>query len=124
MRYENWQNLNPLTDTVKRGTKCVCLADWLGFREGDVVTVDSQFSSAPLCIDENGTRHVMLDYELALLPVDVTEQEQKSVRKIVQIAVRADEKEGNFVALCDDGTAWILYGITSHEWHQLPSIPQ
>lgn len=30
----------------------------------------------------------------------------------------------SFVALCDDGTVWILPNVPGKEWEQLPPIPQ
>ena len=45
-------------------------------------------------------------------------------RKIVQIAVApaGTEHEPDVVALCNDGTVWIL--SIHGQWHQLPAIPQ
>jgi hypothetical protein len=48
-------------------------------------------------------------------------------RKIVQIAVASDvDSVDRIMALCDDGTVWIL-GISFHNervWQRLPGVPK
>lgn len=77
MRYENWKDLKPLSTPVALGAKCVCLADWHTFKKGAVVTVTKHFGFSTWCVDKNKKENIMGYYELALLPEDAHEPEQK-----------------------------------------------
>ncbi len=46
-------------------------------------------------------------------------------RKVIQIQSVAVQNEGYIIALCDDGTMWVLADadITTNDWIRVPDIP-
>lgn len=47
-----------------------------------------------------------------------------NVRTPIQISVSECECHTNVVALCNDGTMWIIDQAHDDEWEKLPDIPQ
>ena len=122
--YADWKSLEPLTKRVPAGTRCVVIDHLVEdeFELGEIVTtIDSL--NVPNCKNSDGIVDFYGISRLALRPADYQAEPKaepaKAERKVVQIAVNGT----SFIALCDDGTAWALYG-NPETWHKLPRIPQ
>ena len=126
--YADWKSLQPLTEPVPVGTKCVVIAKNKidNLELGEIVTTFGNQSIAPWCRNSDMVHDALGINQLAILPADhKAEQnpeptaEQKPERKIVQIA--ADPL--GIVALCSDGVIWV-YSNVCGDWTKLPPIPQ
>ena len=122
--YADWKSLEPLVGPVPVGTKCVVIRRITGdkFQNGEIVTTIDGLD-APNCKNSDGIFDFLRISRLALLPADYQAEPKaepaKPERKVVQIAINGT----SFIALCDDGTAWALYG-NPETWRKLPPIPQ
>ena len=120
--YADWKSLKPLTAPVPVGTRCVVIAknkiDKLEL--GEIVTTFGNQSIAPWCRNSDMVHDALGINQLAILPADYQAEptvEQKPERKIVKTTFVS----GCIMALCNDGTTWIIY---DGQWHKLPPIPQ
>ena len=122
--YADWKSLQPLTEPVAVGTRCVvitqCKHDKLAL--GEIVTTFGSKSVAPWCENSDMVRDALGISQLALLPADYQAEQPaptKPERKVVQIAAHSL----GLVSLCSDGEIWVYSSICG-DWNKLPPIPQ
>lgn len=125
--YADWKLLEPLTELVPAGTKCVVIRRITGdkFQNGEIVTTIDGLD-APNCKNSDGIFDFLRISRLALLPADYQAEPKaeqpapaKPERKVVQIATLLD----GIVCLCNDGTVLTRFP-SDNKWSKLPPIPQ
>lgn len=124
--YADWKSLQPLTEPVPVGTRCVVIKQKSHAFSPGAIVVTQHRSTTPACDNGDLIQFIPVD-ELALLPADYQEEPElaeqpaptKPERKVVQITAN----NLGIAALCSDGAIW-LYSSVCGDWTKLPPIPQ
>ena len=122
--YTNWKSLQPLTERVPVGTKCVVIGNSNNHRFscGQIVyrsDYDEPFKNADTYSDGGDYWWLRL-VDVAMLPADYqAEPKRKPERNVVQISAHPL----GVVAICSDGVIW-GYSNVCGDWNKLPPIPQ
>ena len=124
--YADWKSLQPLTEPVPVGTKCVVIAknkiDKLEL--GEIVTTFGNQSIAPWCRNSDMVHDALGINQLAILPADHKAEQPAPTKPERKVVHGFSDAEGYVHAVCDDGSMWYLGRNQEPVWRKLPPIPQ